>query len=647
MTSVRPPGAASARVQILHLEDVDLDSELVAAQLRAAELDFELVRTETAEDFRRALEARPVDVIISDFTLPHFDGLAALALTRAVRPGTPFIFFSGTIGEERAVEALKAGADDYVLKEHPARLPNAIRAALDQRDEQNRRQLAEAKVREQAAILDRVADAIFVTDLQRRTVFWNRSAELLFGVRTEDVIGRDPAGLLQRLGIELPTIDQLIQQGGWKGDATLAFADRATVLIESRWSVLRDELGRPRSIFVQSVDVTERRQIEQRLLRAQRLESIGALAGGVAHDLNNLLSPIILSMQVLEARVVEPDLQPMLRTVATSARRGADLVRQIVSFARGAAPNWRVLDVAQFVEDAAKFLSDVLPREIKIGVSIEADLAPVTADATRIFQVVMNFAVNARDAMPQGGRIDLLAFHASLPRAAPEKLTEPLHGRFVGLSVRDTGSGIPPDVFDRIFEPFFTTKGDDHGTGLGLATAAQVARDHRGAIGVTSVAGRGSVFTIYLPLTATAEPTPPAVTPAQASILVVDDDSAVLQIVRLMLETNGYSVLTASSGVEGLGVFKQNLSRIGLVLSDLGMVGMDGPSMVRAMWELNPDLPCIGISGDMPGDNREVWGERIAALIEKPFSAADLLTVVARHFPGSSAPTASATNRAP
>lgn len=367
-------------LRILHLEDDQADAALVRETLDTGGIGCTVTCVKTREDYLAALENDDFDLILTDFSLPRFDGLTALALAREKHPETPTIFVSGTMGEEAAIRCLQQGATDYVLKDRLARLPSAVQRAVTEAEE-----------------------------------------------------------------------------------------------------------------------VALRKKLEAQLLRSQRLETIGALAGGIAHDLNNVLAPILMGAKILGQEVMSDAGRKILETMQARATRGAEMIQQILAFARGVGGQPALLDVGKLLAEIQSLVSETFPRSIRIEVKLQPGLDPVMGNATQLHQVLLNLCVNARDAMPHGGSLCLAARNVTLDKASNRWQPEPVSGPFVMLSVEDTGQGIPPELLDQVFDPFFTTKELGKGTGLGLSTVLGIVKSHGGFLDVASEVGKGTIFKIYLP----------------------------------------------------------------------------------------------------------------------------------------------------
>lgn len=498
------------------------------------------------------------------------------------------------------------------------------------------RQKADARLREQASLLDKAQDAILVRDVEDRIVYWNRSAERLYGWTAAEAVGQPVRDLLYRDPAAFLAATAATKSAGeWTGEIEQITRDGQVRIVEGHWTLVRDDQGTPTSVLAINTDITERKQLEQQYLRAQRLESIGTLAGGIAHDLNNVLAPIVMSIDLLRSGEKEPERLETLATIEESARRGADMVRQVLSFARGEDSRQVDVQVRPLIVDLAKIVRETFPRNIRIEEALDPDLRNLSADPTQLHQVLLNLLVNARDAMPDGGLIRIVASNLDIDAHYAAMNIDAREGGYVAIDVEDTGSGMPPDVLDRIFDPFFTTKEPGRGTGLGLSTSLAIVKRHGGFIRAYSVAGRGSRFRVYLRAEAQAaggSPEAPALDVPRGrgeTVLVVDDEGPIRTIARQTLQALGYQVLLASDGVEGLDVYRQHQPDIALVLTDIMMPAMDGLAMVEALRELNPTAKVIGTSGLTTSAHAAGVTGGVAWFLPKPYSALTLARAVA------------------
>src|ERR1043166_9212141 len=501
------------------------------------------------------------------------------------------------------------------------------------------RKRAEEQIREQAALLDQAQDAILVRDLEQKILFWNKGAEKIYGWTAEEVVGKNAEGLLYK---EHSTQfdaarHAIVKAGEWNGEMHQVRRDGTPITVESRWTLVRDDQGQPRSILVINTDITEKKRMESQFLRAQRMESIGTLAGGIAHDLNNVLSPILMAIDMLQLKTTDESSRKWLDVLRSNAERGGNMVRQALSFARGVEGERVALQPKHLIKEIVKILRETLPKSIEINFKIPDDLWIISADATQMHQVLMNLCVNARDAMPEGGSISVRAENAFVSENYARMHIEAKAGRFVVISVADTGPGMTQEIQSRIFEPFFTTKEMTKGTGLGLSTALTIVKSHGGFINVYSELHRGSQFSVYLPAIETAEVTEAGALKADIPlgngelVLVVDDEESIREITRGTLETFGYTVLTASDGTEALALYADKKNEIAVVLTDMVMPFMDGPATIRALQRMNPNVKIIAVSGLGTGHHAgEGALEGVSVFLTKPYTAEKLLKTLAQ-----------------
>ncbi len=496
-------------------------------------------------------------------------------------------------------------------------------------------QRAKERILEQAALLDKARDAISVQDLSDSILYWNQSAERLYGWSAADILGRKSEELLYRAPSQ-PLADarrQVLAKGEWMGELTQITKEGKDITVESRWTLVRNDAGQPKAKLVVNTDITEKKKLEAQFFRAQRLESVGTLAGGIAHDINNVLVPIMMSVDFLKRDIPAAQRLAILNDLEISAQRGADMVKQILSFARGVEGKKGLVHLKHVVGEMANMVKRTFPKSIDFRSDLPRDLWLISGDATQLYQMVMNLCVNARDAMPEGGRLTVAAQNLTFAEGAAARLhPDAKAGDYVELRVADTGTGIPPAILEKIFDPFFTTKGFGKGTGLGLATVQGIAKGHGGFLHVNSTVGSGTEFSIYLPA-AEVNQSKPAEKENDRSpsghgetILVVDDEALICQVTQKNLEAHGYNVLTARNGMEALNVFANNQGKIKLLLTDMMMPGMDGTATVKALKKLDPKLRVIGASGmDGVRETAESAGVEFNAFLCKPFRVEYLL----------------------
>jgi PAS domain S-box-containing protein len=500
------------------------------------------------------------------------------------------------------------------------------------------RKRAEERIREQASLLDKARDAIIVCNLDYRITYWNAGAERIYGWNSEEVVGKKAAEAM--CGGDCENFNKarevLSSRDEWNADLINQTKNGKPLTVESRWTLVRNEQNEPEYILILNTDITEQKKVEEQLLRAQRMESIGTLAGGISHDLNNILSPILMAADMLQMSVLDDDAERWLSILRENAERGAELVKQVLSFARGVEGERVSVQLKHIIKDLIRVLRETFPKSITVKFEIEPDLAVISADPTQIHQVLMNLCINARDAMPLGGTLMISAKNMDLDESYAQMHIEAHAGRYVALTITDTGTGMPPEVLNRIFDPFFTTKELGKGTGLGLSTALSIIRSHNGFINVYSEVGKGTQFTVYLPVGIVGNPETETARNLlypkgnDELILVVDDEENIRQITRATLEKYNYRVFTANDGTEALAVYAQRSSEIQLVLTDLAMPYLDGFATIRALRRINPELKIIAASGlTTPEQNAELQALNVNAFLSKPYAAEKLLTTLA------------------
>ncbi|MCI0664784.1 MAG: PAS domain S-box protein, partial [Acidobacteria bacterium] len=520
----------------------------------------------------------------------------------------------------------------------PLQILSTTQDVTERKLAETERKQTEQRLREQAALLDCAQDAIIVRDLEGRILFWNRSAERIFGWKAEEVIGKNIRDhFMTKISAQIDEAGKkVLEAGEWADEMWQIRKDGCEIIVESRWTLVRDDYGKPKSILLINTDITEKKRFEAQFLRMQRLDSIGSLASGIAHDLNNSLAPVLMALHTLQQRFTDTNSQRWLTLIRKSTERSRDLIDKVLTFAKGTAGERLPLQPSQLINDVAKILNETLPKNVSLSVRLPGDLWNLIGDTTQIHQVLMNLCINARDAMPQGGTLILTAENITLAEKQVWMLNEVAPGRFVQITVSDTGIGMSPELIDRAFEPFFSTKSQGQGSGLGLSTAAGIVRSHGGFVSVTSIIGQGAQFKVYLPASDTLSDkqveTSETIVPAGSDelILVVEDEMELHEITRATLEAHGYRTLGASNGLDALALYLQYRDDIKLVLTDMSMPNLDGLSMSRALREINPKVKIIGTSGTrLTEKTEELSRAAIKTMLIKPFTAPQLLNALA------------------
>jgi len=759
-------------MKILHLEDNPHDAELVRALLLEDWPECSVTAVTDEGGYRAALTGGGYDVIISDFTLVRFDGASALKIARELSPGTPFIYVSGTIGEERAIEAVLSGASDYVIKDRMQRLTTAVRRALRESEERRRREETEAALRlsnERFQLVARATnDAVWDWNLLTDALWWNESHSILFRY-PPDPAGSTGAVWLARIhpddrGRIHDGIHDAIDRGltTWADEYRYRRADGSYAHVLDRGYVLRDDAGKPyrmlgsvqditerkqahaaiirerdfsdavlnslpgvfylydeqlrfirwnprfaqvtgytdseithmspldfftgkdrevmqarigevfargladveadfvtknhahipyfftgslilvdgrRCLIGVGTDITEKKKLQEQFLRAQRLEGIGMLAAGIAHDLNNVLTPILMAGPMLRVRATDPLDQRLLQTLEHSAERGAALVRQILTFAHGTTGEPRLMQLKHLARDIVEMIEETFPKSIKLDQNFATDTWPIRANPTQIHQVLLNLCVNARDAMPRGGTLRLRTSNQRLDAARALAIPGARAGNFVLIEVEDSGTGIPPEMLKHVWEPFFTTKETGKGTGLGLSTVRGIVESHQGFVELGTAVGRGTTIRIFLPAAETddnadARVAPPLLPRGDGQLLLlVDDEVTNRDVTHATLARYGYRVLAAGSGTEAVSLFIPRSDEIRLLITDLHMPNLDGASLARILQRIKPGLKVLAISGlssDSAGGETEKPEQFAHDYLPKPFRPESLLLKVHR-----------------
>jgi len=590
-------------VRILLLEDSDADAELVEVELRRAELDFTARRVVTRPDFERALREFHPDIIVSDHQLPQFSGVAALELARARAPYAPFILLTGSLDEETAVEYMKAGAADYILKGRLTRLGPAVRGALER--ERMKRQLRE---REEyfKSLIEQAMDIIAVLDADGAVRYASPSVLPLLGYDAEELVGQHILDLVHPddVGPALRVFAEGVAtgQGGRLLGLQVRHKDGTYRSLEAIGRYLLDDPV-VRGVVINARDVTERRSLERQLLQAQKMEAVGRLAGGIAHDFNNVLTAIFGYADLLteEFPAGSPARQD-LEEIRKAATRASALTRQLLAFSRQQVLAPVVLSVNDLVDDVDKMLRLLVGEDVELRLILASDAGNVRADSGQLQQVIMNLVVNARDAMPTGGKLVIETADAELTEQYAELHQAVIPGRYVMLAVSDTGVGMDAQTKARIFEPFFTTKEKGKGTGLGLSTVYGIVKQSGGYVWVYSEPGHGTTVKVYLPrVDAPAEPQAPpretATLTGTETILLAEDDEILRPLTKGLLTKLGYTVLDAESAQQALAVAGARQGPIHLLVADVVMPGASGRELARRLAQSRPETRVLYVSG--------------------------------------------------
>jgi len=632
-------------LKVLIVEDSPSDAELVVAQLRHAGFDPAWRRVETEVDFLAGLEERP-EIVLSDYAMPQFSGLRAAELAQQSGKNIPFILISGTIGEDAAVEAMKRGATDYLLKDRISRLGSAVERALEQKRLRDERSVTVQELRWKTALLEAQLEA----SLDGILVVDNFGKKILQNKRMEEMWRVPSAGGAEKVEVAAAVFDPAYEKNPRLFFEKVAYLNThpevashdvielidGTVL--DRYSApIRDQAGKNYGRIWSFRDITERRKLEAQFRQAQKMESIGLLAGGIAHDFNNILSAILGNLYLVKMECEDnPGLLEYIDSLFEAAQRATDLVNQILTFSRQNKQEREPLKLKRVVLETLKLLRSSVPASIRIQTEIK-EIPTVLANATAIHQVVMNLGTNAWHAMRGSPGVltvemDVAQVDADFASAHPGLRPGP----YVRLSISDTGHGMDKTTMERIFDPFFTTKAIGEGTGLGLAVVLGIMQSHDGGVTVDSEPGKGTTFHLYFPVFETEAPVPEAATrPIPKGrgehILFIDDEEALIRVGTKMLERLGYRVTSRTNAADAVAAIRDGADKFDLVITDFTMPGMDGAKLGGQLLQLQPNLPIIlttGYSGLMTDQTVREMGFR--EMLSKPTTVRALAEAVDR-----------------
>ncbi|HEV3061456.1 MAG TPA: response regulator [Vicinamibacterales bacterium] len=625
-------------LRVLIVEDSPHDAALLVSELRRGGYDLEYARVENAAAMRAALAGSAWDLVVSDHALPAFSGPAALALLQETGLDLPFIVVSGTIGEELAVSSLKAGAGDFFIKGRLARLIPAIeRERREVAGRRERKRAEEALRRSEAQYRSLVEGAVFgiyraTIDVQFVTA--NPAlVEMLGYASADELIGAGPASV----NVDPDARADLARRGRSRGqlageEAIWRRKDGAKIRVRLNGRLIdaRDSSAALVEVIVE--DITEQHRLSEQLRQAQKMEAVGQLAGGVAHDFNNMLTAILGYSELL-AEQIGPD-KPIgrdLREIQSAAERAATLTRQLLAFSRKQVLAMTAVDLTDVVRGVEPMLRRLLGERIRIFTDLAVDLGLVMADVTQLEHVLINLAVNARDAMPQGGELRFVTCNVTMDAAFVDAHPGARPGTYAAVGVADTGTGMSPEVKAQIFEPFFTTKERGRGTGLGLAAVYGTVKQFGGYIDVESEPARGTTFTVYLPRvmstkTALVAHKLPSAPVGRETVLLVEDESSVRAFAKTTLQRFGYQVFDADSAEQALDLLESLREPVQLLLTDIVLPRMDGLELADAVTRDRADTRVLFMSGYAPGLENSIasfkWNMRF---LEKPFTGQALL----------------------
>ena len=659
MESSGDPTPSSEPHRLLLVEDSAADAELILAELRRDGLAFTMQRVQTEAALRQALHEFVPDVVLSDHSLPGFSARDVLRVMDVEQPHIPIIIITGSLDEETAAEYMKAGAVDYIVKERLFRLPNAVKRAVALRQAladavraETDRALSERRFRK---LVEYSSDVITLLDAAGRILYSTQALKPTLGYEHGELTGQDVfalvhpedraetgalfAGALRSPDMVVRSALRIRHKDGTWRDLEVAVANHLTdPIVEAMVVTYRDVTDRKRA-------EATLRALEDQNRQAQKMEAIGRLAGGVAHDFNNLLTAILVSTDLL-LEELGPDHPGRLEAEETrqAALRAADLTRQLLAFSRQQVLTPQVVDINEVVANMDKMLRRIIGEDIELRSLPAMDVGAVRADPGQLEQVLVNLVVNARDAMPGGGRLTIETANVVLDATSNDEHKTVTPGPYVILAVNDTGVGMDAATKARVFEPFFTTKVQGKGTGLGLATVYGIVTQSGGYIWVYSEPDQGTSIKVYLPrVDAPVEPLSVAPRPSGSlrgteTILLVEDQEEVRRLTRRILEARGYRVLAAASGAEALRLSHDTVERIDLLVSDVVMPGMSGRELALLLGPAHPNMRVLFVSGytDESIVHHGVL-EPGVAFLQKPFTA-DVLARKVRDVIGDGSP---------
>jgi two-component system, cell cycle sensor histidine kinase and response regulator CckA len=508
---------------------------------------------------------------------------------------------------------------------------NSIRSVVPQQIEE-----LHCLCREQSVLLNLVTDAIMLCSIDGKVEFWNRSAERMYGWLTRVAVGRQVVDFLYHAADPRyqTAIAETLDRGQWHGELQLLTRQGKSITVSSQWHLVTTSTGAAQSILVIDSDITSYKLLERKFLHAQRLENLGTLASGIAHDLNNILTPIVAITELLTLKLTNLDERTLklLQILSENSRRGRELIAQILTFARGGDDEHTIMQPQHILAEIVQVARQTLPKSIETSLLIESShLWTLSANANQIHQVLMNLCVNARDAMPDGGDLTIMAENIVLGDEYPKLHPHAHGGAYVAITVADTGMGIQPELLEQIFEPFFTTKAVGKGTGLGLSTVLTIVNNHQGFVDVSSQVGVGTQFRFYLPALERRElewvkPTVPALTGRGELILIVDDEPSIREILGTTIESYDYHSITASSSQQAIDLYTEHHHSIHTILLDYMMPGGNPKQTISQLHSIDPNVQIIIMSG-LSAEEIESHhhGAAVKAFLAKPFSNQDLL----------------------
>ncbi len=624
------------KLDILHLEDSPIDAEVIHAVLVRDGIECNMTTVDTSNDFITALENTVFDLVLADYTLPGFDGLTALQIVRKMCPHIPFILISGIIGEELAVEALKSGATDYVLKRNLSGLAPVVRRAMAEVEEKKKIAELEEEHNRFVTVIEQTSEYIIITDVKGNILYVNPAFEYNTDYKKEDITGRNITIFKSDDHDDIfygNVIDTIKRGNVWSGNISAIKKDGTSCISSGSINPVRNKNGEIINYVFIFRDVTREMMIEEQSRQAQKLEAIGIMAGGIAHDFNNILAAIMGYSELLESYISDVNAKKFVSQILKSTNRARDLIKQILTFCRQGEEERKPLHIAPIVKEIMKFIRASLPATIEIKEVIETR-GTILADPTRIHQVIMNLCTNSAYAMREkGGILGIRLSEVELDRENVKEYLELKEGKYIKLTVSDTGYGMDKKTLERIFEPFYTTKPRGEGTGLGLSVVHGIVKHYDGTVTVSSEPGEGTTFDIFFPcveIDVKEDVAEEKILPGgNEHILLVDDEEALAMCYSNMLMKLGYNVTSETNSIKALKDFCLEPGKYDLFITDYTMPKMTGIELSEELLQVNPDIPVIIYTGssDMVELDREKI-TNIKEIIFKPVSMSLLARTV-------------------
>ncbi|MHC1742726.1 MAG: response regulator [Syntrophobacteraceae bacterium] len=632
-------------LRVLLVEDSERDAELIVRHLRKGGLVLSPERVDTPAQMRQAIERQDWDLVISDHNMPQFDAPAALEVLRSSGRDIPFIVVSGTIGEEKAVALMKAGANDYVIKDNLARLLPAVERELRDAEERRERRRAEQALRDSEgkyrSLVENTADLIMRFDCLNRHLFANPAVRSFFSFEVEAFLGRShrDLGFPEEQCLSWENAIQQVFKTRKAHEMELALEKKNDpAILNVRLFPEYQEDEQVCSVLCVARDVTRERNTEFQLLHAQKMEAIGTLAGGIAHDFNNLLQTIqgYTDLLLMRHKEGEPDGRELLE-ISGAAQRAGELTRQLLAFSRKVESKLQPSDLDEIIRPLRIVLERTFPKTISIEIDVERTRHRiVNVDPSQIQQVLLNLAVNARDAMPVGGTLTIFTDDVAFDREGSTPCPEMPPGEYIRIAVSDTGHGMDDQVMAKAFDPFFTTKEVGKGTGLGLAMVYGIIKNHHGYVYCESKIQGGTTFTIFLPALDTIPEIAESISEEEPrkgyeTILLVDDEEVIRNVAEVTLTSFGYKVISVSSAEHALDIYSKMKDEIDLIMLDLIMTGIGGRECLLRLMRMNPLIKVVISSGyGVSQLKEEILNAGAKAFIDKPYTMRNIEKAVRR-----------------